>query len=81
MPADPFTIKRAKFGQAHALLGSSLPLGLEQIYDEIGELERTEITSEIHVEYTDRYMPLLWAGLFLLLCEVLLSNTRFRSLP
>ena len=54
---------------------------LEQIYDEIGELERTEITSEIHVEYTDRYMPLLWAGLFLLLCEVLLSNTRFRSLP
>jgi len=54
---------------------------LEQIYEEIGELERTEITSEIHVEYTDRYMPLLWAGLFFLLCEVLLSNTRFRSLP
>ncbi|MEE3234093.1 MAG: VWA domain-containing protein [Candidatus Latescibacterota bacterium] len=54
---------------------------LEQIYEEIGQLERTEITSEIHVEYSERYTLFLWAGLLLLLCEILLSNTRFRSLP
>tara|TARA_B100001250_G_scaffold31557_1_gene25821 strand:+ start:2924 stop:3928 length:1005 start_codon:yes stop_codon:yes gene_type:complete len=54
---------------------------LEQIYEEIGDLERTEIMSEVHVEYSERYTEFLWAGLFLLLCEVLFSNTRFRSLP
>ena len=54
---------------------------LEQIYEEIGELERTEIMSEVHVEYSERYAAFLWTGLLLLLCETLLSNTRFRSLP
>ena len=54
---------------------------LEQIYEEIGELERTEIMSEVYVEYSERYAAFLWTGLLLLLCEALLSNTRFRSLP
>ena len=54
---------------------------LEQIYEEIGELERSEITSEIHVEYSERYTMFLWAGLVMLLAEILLSNTRFRKLP
>ena len=54
---------------------------LEAIYKEIGELETTEITSEVHVEYSERYPHFLWPGLLLLLIEVLLSNTRFRRLP
>ncbi|MEC8646796.1 MAG: VWA domain-containing protein [Candidatus Latescibacterota bacterium] len=54
---------------------------LEAIYREIGELETTEITSEVHVEYSERYPHFLWPGLLLLLIEVLLSNTRFRRLP
>ena len=54
---------------------------LEQIYEEIGELERSEITSEIHVEYSERYTMFLWTGLVMLLAEILLSNTRFRKLP
>ncbi len=54
---------------------------LEAIYREIGELETTEITSEVHVEYSERYLHFLWPGLLLLLIEVLLSNTRFRRLP
>ena len=54
---------------------------LGQIYEEIGELERTEITSEIYVEYSERYTMFLWTGLVMLLAEILLSNTRFRRLP
>ena len=54
---------------------------LEAIYKEIGELETTEITSEIHVEYSERYLDFLWPGLLLILIELLLSNTRFRRLP
>ncbi|MGB1719612.1 MAG: vWA domain-containing protein [Candidatus Latescibacterota bacterium] len=54
---------------------------LEAIYREIGELETTEITSEVHVEYSERYFYFLWPGLLLLLAEILLSNTRFRRLP
>ena len=54
---------------------------LEAIYREIGELETTEITSEVHVEISERYFYFLWPGLLLLLAEILLSNSRFRRLP
>ena len=54
---------------------------LEAIYKEIGELETTEITSEVHVEYSERYLDFLWPGLLLIFIELLLSNTRFRRLP
>jgi Ca-activated chloride channel family protein len=54
---------------------------LEQIYREIGELEATEIKSEVRVEYSERYAYFLWSGLVLLLVEILLANTRFRRLP
>ncbi len=54
---------------------------LEEIYREIGELEATEIKSEVHVDYSERYAYFLWPGLVLLLFEILLANTRFRRLP
>ena len=54
---------------------------LEAIYNEIGELEATEIKSEVHVDYAERFSYFLWSGLILLLGEMLLANTRFRRLP
>ena len=40
---------------------------LEAIYREIGELRgQREITSEVHVEYSERYFYFLWPGLLLL---------------
>ncbi len=54
---------------------------LEQIYSEIGELERTEITSEIHLDYSERFASFVWPGLALLLLEFILANTRFRRIP
>ena len=54
---------------------------LEAIYAEIGELETTEISSEIHVAYAERFAFLLWTGLGLLLGEFLLANGPFRRMP
>ena len=54
---------------------------LAAIYREIGELEATEITSEIHLSYSERFAYFLYVGLGLLLVEMLLAHTRFRSLP
>ena len=54
---------------------------LEQIYSEIGELERTEVTSEIHLDYSERFASFLWPGFALLLLEFILANTRFRRIP
>ena len=54
---------------------------LQEIYREIGELETTEIKTEIKVDYADRFPAFLWFGLALLLAGVALANTRFRSIP
>ena len=54
---------------------------LEQIYREIGELETTEISSEIHLDYSERYADFVWIGAILLVTEMLLANTRFRGIP
>ena len=54
---------------------------LEAIYSEIGELEATEIKSSIHLNYSERFAYFLYVGLGLLLVEMLLAHTRFRSLP
>ena len=54
---------------------------LEAIYQEIGQLEKTEISSDVHVDYADRYLHLIWPGLLLLLLEFVLANTRLRRVP
>ena len=54
---------------------------LQEIYREIGELEKTEIKTEIKVDYADRFPAFLWSGMALLLLGTALANTRFRSIP
>ncbi len=54
---------------------------LEEIYRQIGELETTQIKTEIKVDYADRFATFLWSGLALLLVGAVLANTRFRSIP
>ena len=61
----------------HATSGEKLA----QIYDEIGTLETSQITSQIHVEYTERYAAFLWPCLALVLLEFVLTRTRLRTLP
>ena len=54
---------------------------LEAIYREIGELETTQISSEMNVAYVEQFGSLLWAGLVLLLAELLLTNSYLRRMP
>ena len=54
---------------------------LEEIYNEIGEMEKTEIKVREYVDYREFFHRFLWPGLALLALEVVLANTRFRRLP
>ena len=63
-------------GLAAPLFPPAAPSG-----DEIGRLETTEVTSRIHLQYSERYAGFLWPGLLLLLAEFILRQTRMRSLP
>ena len=54
---------------------------LAEIYREIGELETTEISSEVHLDYAERYAGFSWLAAALLLGEMILANTRFRRVP
>jgi len=54
---------------------------LAAVYDEIDTLEKSAIKSTSYTEY-DEWFPIpLWAGLGLLLSSIVLTSTRFRSLP
>ena len=54
---------------------------LRDIYDQIGELEKTKIEERIYTDYEERYASLLFPGLALLFLEILLSTTLFRRFP
>ena len=52
---------------------------LQEIYEEINTLEKTEIEEFKFKNYEEKYRPLVWLALALLLCEQLLKFTLFRS--
>ncbi|MUU79432.1 vWA domain-containing protein [Winogradskyella endarachnes] len=52
---------------------------LAQIYDEINKLEKTEIEEKKYYNYDEKYRPFILLGGLLLLIELLLRNTIFRS--
>jgi len=54
---------------------------LEQIYQEIGEMEKTKIEVTEYTRYSELFLPYLLAGLVLLLVEIILANTKFRKIP
>ena len=54
---------------------------LQGIYAEIDELEKTKTEERRFMQYQELYPPLLWLALGLIGAEVLLVNTRFRSIP
>jgi len=54
---------------------------LKDIYDQIDQLEKTEIKTKIFTSYEERFYPWLWAGFFVLMLELILQNSRFRRIP
>lgn len=55
--------------------------GLRTIYEEINQLEKTEIEERIYTSHTERYPLFLWPAFGLLFAEVLLSTTLLRRFP
>ena len=54
---------------------------LEEIYGIIDKMEKTEIKVSSHVEYIEKFQIFAYAGLLLLMFEILLTNTVLRKLP
>lgn len=54
---------------------------LKEIYQEIGELEKTKIEVKEYTKYEELFVIFLFFGLLALLSEVILTNTYFRKLP
>lgn len=54
---------------------------LKEIYSQIDKLEKTEVKVKGYVEYKELYYLFLIPGLFLLLMEIILTNTVFRKIP
>ena len=52
---------------------------LEEIYDEINKLEKTEIEEFKYYRYEEKFRPWIWIAGMLLLTEWFLRNTIFRS--
>jgi Ca-activated chloride channel homolog len=52
---------------------------LEEIYNEINKLETTEIEELKFYDYDEKFRPFVWIAGILLLIEILLRNTIFRS--
>ncbi len=54
---------------------------LEEVYAEIDALEKTETEGRLYTEYRELFAYFLFAGLGLIVFQMMLSTTRFRSLP
>ena len=54
---------------------------LKTIYEEIGELEKTEVQELIYTDYEERFTFFMWPALGLLMLEILLTSTRLRRFP
>ncbi|MBN1541954.1 VWA domain-containing protein [candidate division KSB1 bacterium] len=54
---------------------------LEEIYAEISELEKTKIQIKEYTRYEELFLRFAVIGLFFLLLELVLSQTRFRKIP
>jgi len=54
---------------------------LEKVYDQIDQMEKTEAKVKEYMEYEELFHRFAIPGLFLLLVEFVLLNTRFRKIP
>lgn len=54
---------------------------LDEIYNTIDKLEKTEVKVAAHVQYRELFQYFVFAALGLLALEIVLANTYFRKLP
>jgi len=54
---------------------------LKKIYEEIDQLEKTEIEQNTYMQYQELYHVPLLCAFGLIVCEIVLMTTRFRTVP
>lgn len=54
---------------------------LEEIYSIIDRMEKTEVKVAAHIQYRELFHFFAYAGLLLLVLEIILANTYFKKLP
>ncbi|MBD3322852.1 MAG: VWA domain-containing protein [Chitinivibrionales bacterium] len=57
------------------------PEKLEEIYNTIDTMEKTEIKTKSYTTYSERFFPWLLWGSIILVIELILAHTRFRRVP
>lgn len=78
---DEATLQTVADRTGGAYFHASDRAALAAIYDEISEMEKTEISEETFVHVADRYQMFLRYGLGLLFISILLATTRLRRVP
>jgi Ca-activated chloride channel family protein len=78
---DEATLKEVAVRTGGAYFRAEDASALQAIYDQIDEMEKTEITMSSYMEYNERFRWFVYPALALLLLEVVLLGTRFRKLP
>jgi Ca-activated chloride channel family protein len=78
---DEFTLERIAEMTGGQYFRATDAAALRSIYGEIDRLEKARHVAESYQTYIDAFPTVVVAGLGLLLLEVLLINTRLRTVP
>ena len=81
MRLDEETLKNIAKETGGVYFNAKSTKALEQVYQAIDKLEKSKIEGQIYTHYKELYTVPLWASLILILAYMLLTTTRFRSLP
>ncbi|MGH6899183.1 MAG: VWA domain-containing protein [Geminicoccaceae bacterium] len=78
---DEYTLERIAAMSGGRYFRATDAAALRSIYAEIDRLEKARHVAESYQEYIDVFAPVVTAGLALLLLEIVLVNTRLRTVP
>ncbi|MGO8744386.1 MAG: VWA domain-containing protein [Thermoguttaceae bacterium] len=80
-PLDEQTLKQIADVTGGKYFSAQDTESLEDVYAEIDRQEKSASEGRLYSEYHEWYQYLMFPGLGLILAEILLAGTRFRSLP
>jgi Ca-activated chloride channel family protein len=78
---DEETLKQIADVTGGAYFRAQDTASLEEIYEQIDQMERTEAKVKEYMEYEELFAQFAFPGLLLILVGFVLENTRFRKIP
>jgi Ca-activated chloride channel family protein len=80
-PLDEETLKQIAQTTGSKYFSAQDTESLQNVYAEIDALEKSPSEGRLYSEYHELYQYFMFPGLGLILIEIVLAGTRFRSLP